>query len=188
LGSIMTTHTYGRALATSLVIFGIGLGFAPAASADPADDADPGAGSEVRVPAQATFSSPGSGDATPEAVVACQQFAAGLDVAATNYSDFANNIAGDAPPNYGDPVVSDSNVTGRTALRAAAANAMEAAGTPGLAPEIAGPMNAWSGGATRLLILMGVRAPVDAINAAATDLNNNTTDVQMACVNAGTKA
>jgi hypothetical protein len=177
---------YGRALAASVVTLGLGLAFVPAASADPADGSDPSG--EARGPSSATFGQESSPDTTPEAVAACQQFAAGLDVAATNYSDFANNIAGDAPPNYGDPIVSDSNVTGRTALRAAATNAMQAAGTPGLAPEIAGPMNAWSGGATRLLILMGVHAPVDAINAAATDLNNSTTDVQMACVNAGTKA
>jgi hypothetical protein len=177
--------------ATTIIALSIGLAVAPAAPADPSDpsgtvDAESQEIQPVAPPI--TASPPGSGDTTPEAAAACSQFAAGLDVAASWYSDFANNIAGDAPPNYADPIVNDSNVMGRTALREAAANALNASSTPGLQPDIADPMRAWSMDASKLLILMGLRTPVDVINGAANDLNDNTTSVQMACAAAGTHA
>ncbi len=79
-------------------------------------------------------------------------------------------------------------MTGRTALRQAAAEALSAAGTPGLPPEIANPMRQWSMSATKLVLLMGLHTRVDTINGAATDLNTNTNNVQFACAAAGTHA
>lgn len=129
------------------------------------------------------------GDATPESVAACSQFARALDLASLGYSDFANVIAlGEVNPDYGDPFVRASNVSGRTALREAAATALSASRTPGVSPEIAAPMRSWSLGATKLLLLMALRADVDRFNDAATQLNTHTHDSQMACAQAGTQA
>jgi hypothetical protein len=172
---------YVRSLTASLVAFGIGLAAAPAVFADPGPDDTAAPGAPGPQPPPDSLGDAPAGDTSAAASTACQQFGAGLSLAANNYGDFANNIAGDTPPNYADPTVVDSNVTGRTALRAAAGNALDAAGTPGLSPEVAGPMQAWSGGATKLLVLMGVHASRDAINQAASDLNNNTDAVQQAC-------
>ncbi|HEX9833450.1 MAG TPA: hypothetical protein VGA66_10280 [Mycobacterium sp.] len=127
--------------------------------------------------------------ATPEAVAACSDFARALDLAAANYSEFANALAlGDIDPNYTDPIVRTSNLTGRTALRLAAVKALEASRTPGLQPEIAAPMRSWSLRSTKLFILMGVRADVFRINDAATGLNEDAYNAQMACARAGTRA
>jgi hypothetical protein len=112
-----------------------------------------------------------------------------MNYAATNYEDFAYSTAGAGNyVNYGDPSVSNSNVVGRTALREAATVAFSASATPGLQPEISGPMQSWSLNAAKLLLTMGVGAPGDALNSAATDLNTDSHNVQMACAAAGTRA
>ncbi|WP_234785292.1 hypothetical protein [Mycolicibacterium mucogenicum] len=79
-------------------------------------------------------------------------------------------------------------MTGRTALRKAAAAAMTASTTPGLQPEIAAPMRAWSVDATKLLLIMGLRGGGDTLDNAATELNNDAYDAQTACAAAGTHA
>jgi hypothetical protein len=163
---------------------GIALTVVPTASAEPDDAVEPGPPG----PGVAAVPAADSADANAAAVAACSQFAGALNLAASYYSDFANNISGDAPPNYQDPIVRESNVYGRTAVREAAAAAMSASTTPGLAPDIANPMRAWSFDATKLLVLMGLRAPRDTINAKANDINNDTQDAQMACAAAGTHA
>ncbi|HEY7054581.1 MAG TPA: hypothetical protein VH496_20955 [Mycobacterium sp.] len=128
-------------------------------------------------------------DPDPAAVDACKQFAAAINVAATNYEDFAYATAGSGNQvDYASPAVTSSNVTGRTALREAAAAAMGASGTPGLQPEIAGPMRSWSLHATKLLLVMGLRGGGDKLNSTATELNGDTRDAQMACAAAGTHA
>lgn len=101
------------------------------------------------------------------------------------YGDFADAFEGSS---YTDPAVTSSNVVGRTALREAAALSMSAANTPGLQPDIAGPMRTWSLGATKLLVKMGLRIPGDSLNSTATEMNNQATNVQMACAAAGTHA
>jgi hypothetical protein len=112
-----------------------------------------------------------------------------MNYAATNYEDFAYATAGQGNfVNYGDPSVSNSNVVGRTALRDAASVAFSAAATPGLQPEIAGPMQSWSLNAAKLLLTMGVNGGGDALNSAATDLNTDSHSVQMACAAAGSRA
>jgi hypothetical protein len=183
-----SSHVCGRALATSLIALGIGLIAVPTASADPTDgdqtpapDPIPGAPAPTRFTATTT-------DETPAAADACKQFSAAMNYAATNYEDFAYATAGQGNyVNYGDPDVKDSNVVGRTALRQAAAVALRASSTPGLQPEIAGPMQQWSMNAAKLLLVMGIQGGGDALNSAANDLNTNSHNVQMACAAAGTR-
>ncbi|KUH86488.1 hypothetical protein AU186_07415 [Mycobacterium sp. GA-1999] len=102
------------------------------------------------------------------------------------YNDFAYSIAGDgAQVDYRDPAVRGDNVDGRTALRKAAGEALSASSTPGLQPEIADPMRSWSLHAAKLVVIMGVRGNGDTLNNAATELNKEAQNTQMACANAG---
>ncbi|MDT5014092.1 MAG: hypothetical protein QOD39_252, partial [Mycobacterium sp.] len=77
---------------------------------------------------------------------------------------------------------------GRTALRESASIAMQAAQTPGLDPSIANPMRVWSLGATKLLVMMGLRIPGDSLNSTANEMNNQAEQVQLACAASGTHA
>jgi hypothetical protein len=179
-----------RMLSTSVLAIGIGLAVAATASADP-DVADPvpapvpGPGiAPPGPPPELPVADPMAVDGDP-AVSACSQFAAALDHASSYYSDFADSLA---DPSMGADWNTSTNVTGRTALRQAASAAMSASSTPGLQPDISAPMQSWSVNATKLLVLMGVRAPVDPVNGKANDLNNDATNVQMACAAAGTRA
>lgn len=140
-------------------------------------------------PADALTSDPvQTADPNSPASVACSQFAAALDGASVHYGQFADTIDGSARPNYSDPAVIDTNSLGRTALRQSAALALTAAGTPGLPPEIATPMRAWSLDATKLLLKMGLRGGGETLNVTATELNGDATAAQMACAAAGTHA
>jgi hypothetical protein len=112
-----------------------------------------------------------------------------MNYAAMGYEDFAYNTAGTGNyVNYGDPLVQNSNVAGRAAVKEAAAAALSASTTPGLQPELAGPMQQWSMNAAKLVVIMAVNGGGDALNGAATDLNRDGRNVQMACVAAGTRA
>ncbi len=163
----------------SILALGVGLTVVPTASADDVtvDGSAPG---PVQVAA-----GPTSDNADPAALQACAQFAQVLDGSATYYGDFADSFEGSS---YDDPAVSSSNSVGRTALRESAALAMTAAGTPGLDPSIADPMRVWSLGATKLLVMMGLRIPGDSLNGTATEMNNQAEKVQEACAAAGTHA
>ncbi len=134
-----------------------------------------------------TIPVPAAEEAGP-AATACPQFAAALDGAATYYGDFADIIDGSARPDYSDPSVSTTAQSGRTALREAASLAMTSARTPGLAPEVADPMRSWSFGATKLLLKMAVRTSGESMNQTATQMNDDATNAQMACVSAGSRA
>ena len=113
---------------------------------------------------------------------ACTRFTAALNLAALNYEEFAYATAGAGNSvDYRDPNVWQSNVIGRTALREAAREALDASRTPGTPPEISGPMRSWSLGATKLLVIMGLRGGGDSLNAAATALNADAQSTQMAC-------
>lgn len=163
--SLEALITLTRLRAASVIACG-----AAAAILSPAAAADPGA-------------------AAPEAVAACTQFAYALDLASLSYSDFANALAmGEVNPDYADPVVKAGNTSGRTGLRHAVTTALDASRTPDLAPEISAPMRAWSLGATKLLVMMGLRGDVDRFNSTATQLNEHTEAVQSACAAAGTLA
>lgn len=157
----------------------VGLSLAPAAWADDLA-ADPSAPATIQV-----APAPTSDNADPAAVSACSQFASVLDGSSSYYGDFADSFEGSS---YRDPAVASSNVTGRTALRESAALAMNAANTPGLAPDIAQPMRVWSLGATKLLMKMGLRMSGEGLNSTATEMNNRATQVQKACAAAGTHA
>lgn len=141
------------------------------------------------VPTLAGTASAQPPEAAPEAVAACTEFARALDLASLSYSDFANALAlGEVRPNYADPIVSSSNSYGRTGLREAVSVALNASRTPGLAPQIAAPMRSWAVGATKLIVLMGLRADVDRFNDNATRVNEDTEAAQQACAGAGTRA
>lgn len=173
-----------RALLGSVVALGLGLAGSPAAFAEPDSATQPA----PPQPGPVEFSAPISDGASPAAVAACGQFAEVLDATAVYYGDFADALETYAQPDYQDPAVSTSNVTGRTALRQGAGVTMSAANTPGLAPEIANPMRAWSWGATKLLVKMGLRGGGDSLNATANQMNDDALGVQEACAAAGTRA
>ncbi|MEH3132164.1 MAG: hypothetical protein PGN27_19620 [Mycolicibacterium neoaurum] len=161
---------------------------APATSAiAAAEPVDPGAAAP-----SAPIEPAVSDAARPEAVstdptadptsMACQQFTSALNYATTNYEDFAYATAGTGDHvDYSKPDVVDSNTTGRTALREAAATALTAGRTPGLAPDISDPMQAWSLHATKLLLDMGLHRGGDALNTAASQMNTDAQNAQLAC-------
>ncbi len=160
----------------TLVVVGVGLATAPMSAADPGElPPDPDS------PAIATAEHDMSAAET-----ACAQFAGGLDLAASSYSDFADVTSGNEW-RYGDPAVASANVTGRTALREAAAAAMHASAIPGLQPEIAGPMRRWSVRAMKLILIMGVRGNNEMTNEAASELNDDAYKAQTACADVVTQ-
>lgn len=194
-----------RMVVASILTCGIGMAFLPCATADPGDPAigpEPGVGPansvvagppvgavpgpSAPVPGAPVAAAPTPDGGTP-AEIACAQFAGALDLAAVNYSDFADAIAG-PDDNYADATVRDTNVVGRTALRQAARVALDASRTPGLPPEIASPMRSWSLHATKLLLVMGLHGGGATLNNVVTEVNDDTTAAQFACAAAGTQA
>ncbi len=149
---------------------------------------DPGSGdapavTEFQVPPEALTMQPLAANPVSDA---CRQFNAALNLAAANYEDFAYATAGNGDyVNYQDPTVGRSNLVGRTALREAAAAALQASRAPGLPDEVAAPMRSWSLHATKLLVIMGLHAGGDSLNDAATTLNTDGNNAQMACASAG---
>jgi len=161
----------------------------PAAPADPTDTSSAEtteADSVASTTPQGEQPIPYPGPALPEVgepmSEACDRFTAALNLAAVNYEEFAYATAGSGNSvNYRDPSVLQSNVIGRTALREAAREALDASRTPGTMPEVADPMRSWSLGATKLLLIMGLRGGGDSLNAAATALNADAQSTRMAC-------
>ncbi len=143
--------------------------------AEPADPSDPvGAGA-----ADASLVASQAGNPVPQA---CKRFDQAIGIAALISQDFAYATAGEGNyVDYSDAEVKRSNVLGRTALRGAAAAALEASRMPGLPPEVSDPMQSWSVHATKLLFIMGLRRGGDSLNAAATQLNADAHNAQMAC-------
>ena len=181
-------RTLAGLAAVPFLVTALVLSPTPAAVADPADPAvvdgaappaDPPAPSETASAAGVPTIDGPTGDPVGDA---CRQFGAALNVAAANYEDFAYATAGNGDAvDYQDPNVWRTNVVGRTALRAAAATALAAARTPGLPPEVADPMTAWSLRATKLLVVMGLHGGGDSLNSNANELNSDAHDAQMAC-------
>lgn len=172
-------HSCKLALVASLVALGLAMTAVPVASADDLT-VDPSSPGPVQVAA-----APTSDNADPAALAACAQFAQVLDGSSFYYGEFSDSFEG---ADYADPAVSSTNVTGRTALREAAALSMNAANTPGLDPAIAGPMRSWSVDATKLLVKMGLRIPGGSLNTTATEMNSDAIRAQEACAAAGTHA
>ncbi|ORA60281.1 hypothetical protein [Mycobacteroides franklinii] len=187
----------------AVAAFAAGLAVAPGSYADP-NDTGPGVPIPPPAPAQvvdqpvAAGQPPASAEAPAQplevpagdsdaAVIACSKMSNAMAYAATNYSDFANEMSV-AQGDYSNAIAANTNVVGRTAVREAAEVANDAANTPGLAPELATPMHAWSGDAYKLVVLMGLRIGQDSVNGKAGDLNKDANDVQVACAAAGTRA
>jgi hypothetical protein len=181
---LASSRLWQRAFAASLLVFGVGLASAVTASADDIVPADPTLPGPLPGPV-AVAAGPTSDNANPAAVAACAQFAQVLDGSANYYGSFADSFEAS---NYADPAVSSSNVLGRTALREAAGLSMGAANTPGLDPAIADPMRIWSLGATKLLLKMGLRIPLESLNSTTNEMNNQAVRAQEACAAAGTHA
>lgn len=207
-----SSYVYGRTAATTLMAFGIGLAIVPAASADPggADQTQPPAPAPAALPdapapgafpeAAAMAGAPIGPTGAPQGVApdtvpmqtsgdptrdACDLFNKAVNYAAINYEDFADYSAGSGNyVNYQDQTVDNANAAGRTALRQAAAAALNASGIPGAAPEATAPMRSWSLSAAKLVLVMGVRGGGDTLNSAATDLNKTAKEAQMACATA----
>jgi hypothetical protein len=184
------SHRWHRALGVALFAALPALAAIPIASADPGDPppVDPVSGN-----APAPAADPAGADLSPDAhdavSTACRQFGSALDLAASNYEDFAYATAGSGNAvNYQDPNVLQSNLLGRTALREAAGTALESARTPGLPGDVADPMRTWSLHATKLVLIMGLRGGGDSLNSAATELNTDANNVQMACALNGSRA
>ena len=147
--------------------------------AEPAPPGNPG--DPVRAGAPADVSRLVSQTGNPVAQ-ACKQFDQAISIAALNYEDFAYATAGTGNHvDYSDPEVKRSNALGRTALRGAAAAALDASRMPGLPPEVSDPMQSWSVHAAKLLFIMGLRRGGDALNEAATQLNADAHNAQMGC-------
>jgi hypothetical protein len=185
-----SSDVYGRALATTLIAFAIGLTTAATAIADPADEnsTDPTAPAVPGASAPSAIA-PASGDASPTTSDTCKQFSTVMTYAASGYEEFAYASAGQGNyVDYGNPFVNSYNATGRSALKEAAAAGLQLAGTPGLPSDVQGAMQAWSVDAAKLVLIMGLRGGGDSLNNAATELNTDTHSVQMSCAQAGTHA
>lgn len=162
------------------------LAFAPGAVADPDAGGSEDPQVQTQAPVQLSAGEDGSQvDATPES--ACGRFAQAVDGALWRYMDFAQ-VTGTPGWSYQDPIVANTNVDARTALRQSMAEVLEASRTAGLAPDVASAMRDWSVHATKLLMVMGLRRGGDTILNTATQLDADTNAVQMACMNAGTPA
>lgn len=172
-----SSQTWVRFVAASAIVLGAGIFGQPSADADPDDPAPAPVNAGSVQSAGVT-----SANADPAAVAACSQFAAALDNAADGYSAFADDLENN------DPYVGQSNQSGRTSLRSSAQVAMDAANTPGLRPDIAEPMRAWSFGAAKLLVKMGIGMTGTNLDSTATEVNNNAEAVQRGCAAAGTHA
>lgn len=173
------SRTWVRLAAASVIAGGVGATWLPVAAADPADDTGP---ANVPAPAQVTSMGVTSANADPAAMQACSQFASALDTASDGYGAFADDL------DDNDPYVGQSNAAGRSSLEAAAKVAMDASNTPGLAPDIADPMRAWSVGAAKLLVKMGIGMRGTSLDSTATEVNTNAEAVQRGCAAAGTHA
>ena len=172
----------GAALLAGLLVAGP-VHADPSGPGDPIDPAGPIAADPAATPVDQPIAAPGPGPDPGDPVAdACNQFTAALNVAATNYEDFAYATAGNGNVvNYQDPTVERSNQLGRLGLRAAAGAALDASRTPGLPPEVADPMRSWSLDATKLMVVMGLRGGGDSLNSSATELNTDANNVQTAC-------
>jgi hypothetical protein len=171
-----------------MVVGGTAMVWVPQALADPSDDAGSAStidqsGSTMTAPDAgintATVTSP---DANPAAVAACSKFAEALDSASDGYGNYADSL------DDNDATADATNIVGRTSLRQSAAAAMDAANTPGLSPDIADPMRAWSMGAAKLILKMGLHMTGGTLDDTATQVNNNAEAVQRGCAAAGTHA
>jgi hypothetical protein len=186
--SLKASRSCAQALIAAVIVGGIGMLWVPQASADPSDNSAPvstsadGSGATGPAGDGPSVQSTGvtSANADPAAVVACSKFAEVLDNASDGYGSYADSL------DDRDGTANQSNAVGRTSLRESASAAMDAANTPGLSPDVADPMRAWSLGAGKLMVKVGLNMTGDALDSTAAEVNKNAEAVQKACAAAGT--
>jgi len=187
-------HARSKAIGVAVMVFCPLIASTHAASADPVEPvpvdsatADGGQPLSGPLPGPADSLVPADSLATDDSVAtACKQFIVALNVASSNYEDFAYASAGGGNfVDYQDPNVARTGLIARTALRESAAVALSSAQTPGLPQDVSDPMRSWSMRATKLSLILSLRGGGDSMNATVADMNADGQDAQIACARAG---
>jgi len=182
-------HPRSNAIAVTVMalyplIAGIQIASAEPGEPAPVDSttADGGQAAAGPLPGPADSLVPGDSAVPNDVAMACKQFAVALNVASSNYEDFAYASAGGGNfVDYQDPNVARTALIARTALRESGAAALSSAQTPGLPQEVSDPMRSWSLRATKLSFILSLRGGGDSMNATVSDMNTDGHDAQMAC-------
>jgi len=194
-------HATSKAIAVAVMVFCPLIANTHVASADPVepvpvDSAITDGGQPVSGPlpgpddslAPADSLVPDAGVPDNSVATACKQFVLALNVASSNYEDFAYASAGGGNyVNYQDPNVERTGLIARTALRESAAVALKSAQTPGLPQDVSDPMRSWSLRATKLSLILSLRGGGDSMNATVADMNADGQDAQIACALANSR-
>jgi hypothetical protein len=195
-------HARSKAIAVAVVVLCPLIASPHAASADPGepapvDSATSDGGQPVAgpLPGPADALAPDDSLVPNDSVVpdnsvatACKQFVLALNVASSNYEDFAYASAGGGNfVDYQDPNVARTGLIARTALRESAAVALSSAQTPGLPQDVSDPMRSWSLRATKLSLILSLRGGGDSMNTTVADMNADGQDAQIACALANTR-
>jgi len=194
-------HATSKAIAVAVMVFCPLIANTHVASADPVepvpvDSATTDGGQPVSGPlpgpddslAPADSLVPDAGVPDNSVATACKQFVLALNVASSNYEDFAYASAGGGNyVNYQDPNVERTGLIARTALRESAAVALKSAQTPGLPQDVSDPMRSWSLRATKLSLILSLRGGGDSMNATVAEMNADGQDAQIACALANSR-
>ena len=194
-------HATSKAIAVAVMVFCPLIANTHVASADPVepvpvDSATTDGGQPVSGPlpgpddslAPADSLVPDAGVPDNSVATACKQFVLALNVASSNYEDFAYASAGGGNyVNYQDPNVERTGLIARTALRESAAVALKSAQTPGLPQDVSDPIRSWSLRATKLSLILSLRGGGDSMNATVADMNADGQDAQIACALANSR-
>jgi len=187
-------HARSKAIGVAVMVLCPLIASTHAASADPVepvpvDSATTGGGQPLSGPLPGPADSVVPADSLPpddSVATACKQFIVALNVASSNYEDFAYASAGGGNfVDYQDPNVARTGLIARTALRESAAVALKSAQTPSLPQDVSDPMRSWSLRATKLSLILSLRGGGDSMNATVADMNADGQDAQIACARAG---
>jgi len=187
-------HARSKAIGVAVMVLCPLIASTHAASADPVepvpvDSATTDGGQPLSGPLPGPADSVVPADSLPpddSVATACKQFIVALNVASSNYEDFAYASAGGGNfVDYQDPNVARTGMIARTALRESAAVALKSAQTPSLPQDVSDPMRSWSLRATKLSLILSLRGGGDSMNATVADMNADGQDAQIACARAG---
>lgn len=187
-------HARSKAIGVAVMVLCPLIASTHAASADPVepvpvDSATTDGGQPLSGPLPGPADSVVPADSLPpddSVATACKQFIVALNVASSNYEDFAYASAGGGNfVDYQDPNVARTGLIARTALRESAAVALKSAQTPSLPQDVSDPMRSWSLRATKLSLTLSLRGGGDSMNATVADMNADGQDAQIACARAG---
>jgi hypothetical protein len=187
-------HARSKAIGVAVMVLCPLIASTHAASADPVepvpvDSATTDGGQPLSGPLPGPADSVVPADSLPpddSVATACKQFIVALNVASSNYEDFAYASAGGGNfVDYQDPNVARTGLIARTALRESAAVALKSAQTPSLPQDVSDPMRSWSLRATKLSLILSLRGGGDSMNATVADMNADGQDAQIACARAG---